>query len=180
MFQRITVITGMLMCCMLLGSSYAGSDKGKDKHRHSSLDFFAVLTGAQEVTNPPGGVDSNKAGTAFVTFDAGFTKARVHVRVNDASNVIAAHFHCGSPGQNGPVKFGLISPGQLMLDGNMINGTLTNTDASGADCMPVVGRPINNIASLALAMRDGLIYINIHTTNFTGGEIRGQMLEKSD
>ncbi len=40
-----------------------------------------------------------------------------------------------------------------------------------------IGRPVNNIAALALAMRDGLIYINVHTAAFGGGEIRGQLLE---
>jgi len=42
--------------------------------------------------------------------------------------------------------------------------------------MGVVGRPVSNIAALAFAMRDGLIYFNVHTTEFSSGEIRGQML----
>jgi hypothetical protein len=29
-------------------------------------------------------------------------------------------------------------------------------------------------------MRDGLIYANVHTDVFPGGEIRGQMLEADD
>jgi hypothetical protein len=55
---------------------------------------------------------------------------------------------------------------------------LLNTDFTGADCVPNIGRPVNNLAALAFAMRDGLIYANVHTTNFPGGEIRGQMLER--
>ena len=90
----------------------------------------------------------------------------------------AAHFHCGRAGQNGPIPFGLVAPGPLALDGNRIRGTLTNFDFNEADCVPVVGRPVNNLAALALAMRDGLIYINVHSTLFPPGEMRGQMLKQ--
>jgi hypothetical protein len=54
---------------------------------------------------------------------------------------------------------------------------LTNLDFTGADCTPIVGRPVNNIAALAFAMRNGLIYANVHTDVFPAGEQRGQMLK---
>ena len=60
-------------------------------------------------------------------------------------------------------------------------GTLTNADSTGADCVPTIGRVVNNLASLAFAMRDGLIYANVHTRpQFMGGEVRGQMVEVID
>jgi hypothetical protein len=46
------------------------------------------------------------------------------------------------------------------------------------DCPTPIGMPINNIASLAFAMRDGLIYANVHTVANSGGEARGQLLER--
>jgi hypothetical protein len=65
------------------------------------------------------------------------------------------------------------------VDGLLAGGTLTNisTDASFlvADCVPFIGRPVNNIASLFLAMRDGLIYANVHTAANPSGEIRSQL-----
>ena len=44
----------------------------------------------------------------------------------------------------------------------------------------VVLRNKSNIAALAFAMRDGLIYANVHTAANTGGEIRGQLIEISE
>ncbi len=111
-------------------------------------------------------------------FDRALTEVDVKLKVDGGSNVVAAHFHCARPGVPGPVAFGLFSPGPLLFDGEQAMGILTNADFTGADCVPIIGRPVNNIAALALAMRDGLIYINLHTTDNLPGEVRGQMLER--
>lgn len=140
-------------------------------------EFKAFLSGAQEVP----AVDTRAKGRVKVKFDKAFTKVTVDLRISNlADTFAAAHFHCNRPGLNGPVVFGLINPGALTFDGRRIRGTLTNADFSGADCLGLVGRPVNNIAALAFAMRDGLIYINVHSTDFRGGEIRGQMVEGDD
>lgn len=175
--------------CMFCGGVFAGDSdhqnefSNSDFWRHQNkkshtMIFTAHLRGAQEVTNPPGGVDTERTAHAVVSFDAGFTALRVRVTLNTSDGVVAAHFHCGRAGQNGPVAAGLISPGPLMLENDMIKGMLTNANFTGVDCNPVVGRPVNNVASLALAMRDGLVYLNVHSMDFPAGEIRGQMLSK--
>lgn len=148
--------------------------------------FEASLSGDQEVVFDgdvfvPGGTDTRARGRIKAKFDRAFTKVRVNLRINNLTGTFAAaHFHCGRPGQNGPVVFGLVSPGPLTFEGDRIRGNLTNADFNGADCVPVVGRPVNNIVALAFAMRDGLIYANVHSTVFGSGEIRGQMLGKGD
>lgn len=146
--------------------------------------FEATLSGAQEVvfdesgTLVPGGTDTDAAGRIHAKFDHAFADVRVNLTVNGLTGTFAAaHFHCGRPGQNGPVVFGLVNPGPLEFDGQRIRGTLTNADFTGADCLEFVGRPVNNIVALAFAMRDGLIYANVHSDVFPAGEIRGQMLE---
>lgn len=147
--------------------------------------FRATLSGAQEVvvndgTFVPGGVDTPATGRLTVRFDAELTSAFVNLRIDNlVGTFAAAHLHCGRPGQNGPVAFGLISPGMLEFDGNRIRGVLTNADFSGSDCEPAIGRPVNNIAALAFAMREGLIYINVHSSVFPPGEIRGQITERT-
>ena len=149
-------------------------DDSSDDDDFRGLRFFAVMTGAQEV--PPN--TSQGTGRVEVRFDPGFTRASVRLEVrNLQSTATRAHFHCALPGANGPIAFGLFDPGDCLFDGRRTRCTLTNQDFTGADCTPNVGRPVSNVAALALAMRDGLIYANVHTPTFPGGEVRGQMLE---
>ncbi len=147
------------------------------------LSLEAKLSGAQEVVVDsdgnfiPGGTDTPASGQARARFDGALSQVAVDVRIHNLLGSFgAAHFHCGLPGQNGPVAFGLIGPGPLEFDGRRIRGQLTNADYTGADCVPIVGRPVNNIAALALAMQQGLVYLNVHSSAFPAGEIRGQML----
>ena len=149
--------------------------------------FRAALSGAQEVVLDeeenlvPGGTDTAATGRVHARFDQAFTELRVRLQARSlVGNFTAAHFHCGRPGENGPVAFGMVGPGPLVFDGMSIEGTLTNLDYTGADCVAVVGRPVNNLASLAFAMRDGLVYANVHSDVFPAGEIRGQMEHSDD
>ena len=155
------------MC--VAGSAYAGDVK-----------FSATLSGAQEVPE----VVTPATGKIKAKFDKGFTEVTVDLKVKDlVGSLIGAHFHCARPGANGPVALGLMGPGPLLFDGKRIRGTLTNADFPVKlpvidECMMTIGIPVNNIVSLAFAMQDGLIYVNVHSLSFMSGEIRGQMRKK--
>jgi hypothetical protein len=164
----------------LSGVAYAD-----DGDRDGGLEFKARLTGDQEVFDgqvPPLGADSPAIGEIKVKFDKGFTKMDIDLEVstNTVGEIFRAHFHCGAPGQNGPIIFGIFDPGPFPVS-NIVKGTLTNADSTGANCTMAIGRVVSNLASLAFAMRDGLIYSNVHTRpQFPGGEVRGQMIEVKD
>jgi CHRD domain len=153
------------------------------------LEFKARLTGDQEVRFPPNAppdcvppcpVVSPATAQIEVEFDKGFTKLDVDLKVrNTLGKITRAHFHCGGPGANGPIVFGLFDPGPFPVS-DRVDGTLTNADYTGADCTMAIGRVVNNLASLAFAMREGLIYANVHTDMFPMGELRGQMIEVTD
>jgi CHRD domain len=174
--------TFLMLAALLAVSSSAYSDERSDRR----LRFEATLSGAQEVTTPPGGVDTDTTGEIQVRFDAGLTQAEFELSVFNGEGVTVAHFHCERPGRNGPVVIFLFGPvDPIDVDGELAEGTLTNAGflPAGAgpgatDCPALIGRPVNNIASLAFAMRDGLIYANVHTVAHSGGEVRGQLLEK--
>jgi hypothetical protein len=125
-------------------------------------------------------VDTETTGKIKVNFDEALTQAEFELRVFDGTGIRVAHFHCGRAGENGPVVvfiFGPVDAG-VDVDGELAEGTVTNADYSVADRVSAIGRPVNNIASLAFAARDGLIYANVHSLAHTGGGVRGKLLEK--
>ncbi len=140
----------------------------------NGLKFEAELSGAQEVAEAV----TDAKGTITARFDEELTQVEVKLKVKESAGEFnRAHFHCALPGENGPVAFGLVDPGPLAFAQGRVEGTLTNDDFTDADCIPDIGRPVNNIAALAFAMREGLIYINVHSSAFPAGEIRGQLVE---
>ena len=162
--------TFLILAALLAVSSLAYGDQG--------LRFGATLSGAQEVPT----VTTDTTGQIQVEFDEGFTQAEFELSVFNGEGVTVAHFHCERPGRNGPVVIFLFGPvDPIDVDGELAAGTLTNAGfrpAGTTECPELIGRPVNNIASLAFAMRDGLIYANVHTVAHSGGEARGQLLEK--
>src|SRR5688572_6445429 len=146
--------------------------------------FQATLTGSQE--NPP--VPTLASGTAdFVLNDAqtqlSFTATIFGIDVtgtqsaDPGDNLVAAHIHAPAPpGMNGGVKWGFFgapdndtNPDQLVVTpfASGIGGTFTSIwDAPE-------GNAGTTLASNLPAILAGLSYINFHTAEFPGGEIRG-------
>jgi hypothetical protein len=53
-----------------------------------------------------------------------------------------------------------------------VTGTIVSSDILA---VPAQGIAAGDLASVLKAMRAGLTYANVHTTNFPNGEIRGQI-----
>jgi hypothetical protein len=83
-----------------------------------------------------------------------------------------SHFHAPAPrGQNAGVAYNLApldSATGNNTNGGTIRGTITLVDGA-------YGVPAKNIAAQLQDLRDGLWYLNVHSTTFGGGEIRGQL-----
>lgn len=115
----------------------------------------AVLTSGQEV--PPR--SSPGFGNASVTFDATRQNVTVTITVSNLGSPINNfHIHEGPAGANGPVIINLIG-----LGGAFVNGTMTGTFPVAAD---VAQRMLQN---------PGNFYVNVHTQQFPGGVVRGQL-----
>lgn len=114
------------------------------------------LTGSQE--SPA--TNSTATGGGMVSFSRDMTNAHVmYVASGLSSNVTATHIHQGLFGANG-------SPIYTLTSSYMNNGVfvyLKNTDAT-----PFTPETVNQ------GLKDSL-YVNIHTSNFPNGEIRGQI-----
>jgi predicted outer membrane repeat protein len=119
--------------------------------------FTANLTGAQEV--PPG--TSPGTGTATIVFNPDQGTITVSLSTTDLTGSITAQeLHVGAAGANGPVA--------LDADGATIDlGTANPTSASFN---------VNNAApqQFVTQLEAGHVYVNVHTSAFPNGEIRGQ------
>lgn len=151
--------------------------------------FTATLTGAQE--NPPNA--STASGTASFVLNDAQTALTFEATINGldftgsqtpdtADNLLNAHIHAGAtggPGTNAGVVWGFIgspfndtNPGNVVVTpfasgvGGMVTGTWDALEGQNT-----------NLATQLPSILGGLSYINFHTTQFGGGEIRGQITQ---
>ena len=92
--------------------------------------------------------------------------------------VQAAHIHVGARGVNGGVSAFLCGGGgkaACPTPAGTVTGVIAATDVIGPAGQGInVGEP-TAFAELVEAIRTGFTYVNVHTTRWPGGEIRGQI-----
>ncbi len=145
------------------------------------LRFRATLSGAQEVTTSTLGVSTTTTGIARVEFDKALSKATIRVSLSNGRQIVAASLRCAPAGVATPtIAVTLFSD----ADGRDVNGDLPllknpwgNEDISDVGDDPACGVPLNNIASLAFAMKAGRVYVHVADETHRSGLIRGQLLE---
>lgn len=101
---------------------------------------------------------------------------------NMSSSVLQAHIHFGASKTNGGVMVflcGNLNPTPCPSSGT-VSGTLNANDvsllpATNGDSVIPQGIQPGDFAGLVEAIRSGNAYVNVHTTNFPSGEIRGQV-----
>jgi len=130
----------------------------------------AALSGAEEVpTN-----DSLARGMAVFKLSEDGSSIDYSLSVANLHDVLQAHIHVAPPGVNGPVVVFLYPsapPAQLIpgrFSGILMTGTITANDLRG----PLAGMTLD---VLLAEIRAGNTYVNAHTVQFPGGEIRGQI-----
>lgn len=158
--------------------------------------FTANLTPGQEVTAPlftmsGGGARPASSGTAMFTLNASMTQLTMTVTVTNIDvtgnqtpadtndNLAAAHIHGGAgPGANASVVWGFFgtpdndnNPDQFVLTpfGSGVGGTITSIWDMPEGQGTTLTAQLSNLTN-------GLCYINFHTSQNGGGEIRGQIV----
>jgi hypothetical protein len=122
--------------------------------------FSADLSGANEV--PP--ATTLASGRATLTLEG--DTVSFSVEVDDITAATMAHIHSGALGVNGPVRVFLFGPGgNFTTTGRAVlaQGSFTAADVAGI-----------SFEELLAELRAGTAYVNVHTTLYPGGEIRGQ------
>ena len=117
---------------------------------------------------------SGAAGTAEVAIDTVAKEFAITLRVvNIPTTTTAGHIHVGPKGIAGPV----------VIDFPGISGRLgdfvTTFRVGEASFRPAAAIGINTIEDVIQAVVNGNAYVNIHTTTYPGGEIRGQLVPRT-
>jgi len=115
--------------------------------------FNANLSGAYDT----GGGDTDGAGFAALTFDVGAGMLDYSILVSGVPDATVAHVHMGAAGTDGSVVIDL-------------GASFTNGAASGS----VSGIAQSTIG--AIIANPAGYYVNVHSTTFTDGAVRGQLM----
>ena len=124
----------------------------------ASEELTTILLGANEVppvtTGAAGGVRAILTGTELIV------TGRFGGLESDYNAAIGSHLHGAAAGENGPVRYAL-------------NPTLDADNRGGT--FEAAKNVIAVRATFADSLRNGLVYVNIHTVATPTGEIRGQL-----
>jgi|SRR5215213_1844322 len=167
MKKALNLVGAMLMVAIFFGVAKA-----------DQLAFVTTLTGSQEV--PPTG--SPGIGSALVTLDTVTNLLTVNVSFSGlGSPTIASHIHCCTPpGANAMVATAVptfpgfplgVTTGTYLQTFDLTLASTYNPAFITAHGGTVAGAQAAFIAGLL----SGETYFNIHTSQFQGGEIRGQL-----
>ncbi len=134
------------------------------------LNFRAHLSGKEEV--PPAATRAQ--GQAVFQLSKDGESMHFQLNVANIENILQAHIHVGEPGVNGPVVAFLYpsGPPPILIPGRfqgvLAAGVITSANLVG----PLVGQTLQDLVQ---NMMDGNTYVNVHTSQFPGGEVRGQI-----
>ena len=136
----------------------------------SSDSFHAHLDGKEQV--PP--AKTKAQGEAVFTLSKDGDSIHYKITVANIENVTMAHIHEEVAGANGPVVVWLypsapppkLIPGKT--NGVLAEGTITSASLAG----PLEGKSITDLLN---DIKSGKAYVNVHTSQYPGGEIRGQI-----
>jgi hypothetical protein len=165
--ETMKKILAVLVLVTLIVAVFVVSTALADGHQRN---FRAHLSGSEEV--PP--VNTRAQGQAIFQLSKDGTELHYRLIVANIQNVTQAHIHLAPAGVNGPVVAWLYpgAPPAQLIPGRF-NGVLSTGVITGADLVgPLAGQTLEDLLD---AMRDGDTYVNVHTSQFPPGEVRGQI-----
>ena len=131
--------------------------------------FVAEMTGFEET---PGAATLAKGFAGFQVSHDG-NSVYYSIAVTDAStNLVAAHLHFAPRGEPGPIVVPLCTAQTTpcQTEGQVAQGTFTAQQFEGPFANDTLQRLIDEA-------RAGMVYVNVHSTKYPGGEARGQLVD---
>jgi CHRD domain-containing protein len=154
-----------------LFASVAGVVLGNERSR-----VKATLSGYEET---PSTISTPASGSFVATIDEAADPPTITYTLTISpltGAVLFAHVHFGARGTSGGVAAflcgGGTKPAPCPQTGGTVTGTITPADVVGPTTQGIAP---GEWAELVAAIRAGVAYANVHSTTWTGGEIRGQI-----
>lgn len=152
------------LCAVVLGLMFALPPLASAQ----SATLAAALNGGEETPV----LNTGAVGRAEVSVDAQNQELTVTLRVfNVPTPTTAGHIHVGPEGIAGPV---VINFPEAIVGRTGDFAMMFRLNATHFVARPAIG--INTMEDAIQAIVNGNSYVNIHTQQFPGGEIRGQLL----
>ncbi|MDP3432314.1 MAG: CHRD domain-containing protein [Bacteroidota bacterium] len=166
----VLVISLVFASCNKVDSDVELQDELVLKKGTVVQNFAAHLTGDQEV--PPR--ETLATGQAIFKLSKDGTELSYKLIVANLENLHMAHIHLAPAGTNGGVVVWLypsgfppaLIPGKT--NGILAQGVITNANLVGA----LAGQTLTDLIA---HFNNGNAYVNVHTSLYPGGEIRGQI-----
>lgn len=140
--------------------------------------FKATLTGYEEVP----AISTNGTGTFTLTIDLNDSGFNYELNFSGTTGTVTqSHTHIAQKGVNGGIMIFFCSnlgngPAgtQACPTSGTVTGRITAADVIGGAAAQGVSP--GEFAKVLAAIKAGSAYVNVHSTTFPGGEIRGQLL----
>lgn len=129
-----------------------------------SRSYKTHLYGREEVP----AVNTNATGQLNLKLSKDGTMLEYKLIVANMETVRFGHLHYAAAGSNGPVVVDLVGRTAPNPKGVIAEGVITAASLKG----PLAGM---SLANLIAEIEAGMIYANVHSDQYPGGEIRGQV-----
>lgn len=162
----IAVLVAIAAVVAMFGAPALAGEKEK---------FKADLNGYQET---PQTLSTAASGEFRANVNKNETELEYELSYSDIGefgSTLFAHIHLGRPALTGGVIAFLCGGGgkpACPATSGMVTGTITAADVIGPAGQGIAA---GEFAELLRAMRAGATYVNVHSTGFPGGEIRGRV-----
>jgi CHRD domain len=177
-------VSVLVLLVTLLGVFWTSPADAQNPRRRL---FRATLNGFQEVLNPAGGgaVSTPATGDFVATLRENDTVMDYELSYEDLiGEVTQSHIHFGQPSNTGGIVVWLCQTAPPFVDpaglaptcpapGGRVTGTITSANIIGGAAAQ--GIAPGEFSEVIAAMRNGAAYVNVHSSAFGPGEIRGNV-----
>lgn len=168
MLRSRTALPALAFLSLTGCAGNAGTDKTLGP---ADETFTATLAGASVVPT------TTSTSTGTITLEARDSTLSYSLSVTNMGGITQAHLHMAAAGANGATIVWL-----LPVNGNNAQAPSVTLDGviSIGDIAPSWVRSTPRIAmdSVKALMRAGKVYVDVHSSNFGNGELRGQVARK--